>query len=242
MSNDIYPTGILGLAYTVTKTPEFSTTIQKSPNGSTYRLQQQQNPVWTFQLIYEVLKDRGILSPYTYSEYRILQGFFLARQGQDDDFLFDDPTDNSVGPALNPDLTPNTQAALQVVTDGLGNYYSPIQRNFGGQFFEDITDLNGSIAVYANGTLMALTTDYTIGGPGLAIPGFACSGLYLHWVAVGTPPATPVTAQFNFYFRVRFGVDKQDFEQFTYDLWTVGGSEGKNSSQMTLVTARQVFA
>ena len=59
----------------------------------------------------------------------------------------------------------NLQAQLPVVTDGAGHYYSPIQRNFGGFFWEDITDLDGSIRVYANGTMV---TNYAIRGPGLA--------------------------------------------------------------------------
>lgn len=71
-------------------------------------------------------------------------------------------------------------ATLQVVNDGAGNYYSPIQRNFGGLFWEDITDLDGSITVYLDG---AVTSAYSIGGPGLALPNASYEGLYLAWNA-----------------------------------------------------------
>jgi hypothetical protein len=118
-----------------------------------------------------------------------------------------------------------------VVNDGAGNYYSPIQRNFGGQFYEDITDLNGAIAVYKNGTLASAGTgagQYQVAGPGLALPGASFYGMYLSWGT--TPPAAPVTAQFNFYFRCHLEEDTQDFEQFLSTMWTVGGSESKNGS------------
>jgi hypothetical protein len=68
-------------------------------------------------------------------------------------------------------------------------------------------------------------------------------------------PAAPVTAQFHFYFRVRFDADSQDFEKFAGigssagqppagqggGYWTVGGSESQNGSgTLVLRTARPV--
>ena len=126
----------------------------------------------------------------------------------------------------------NLQAQLPVVTDGAGHYYSPIQRNFGGFFWEDITDLDGAIRVYANGTLV---TNYTIGGPGLAVPGASFMGLYLAW---NSPPSPPVTAEFNFYFRVRLESDRQDFDKFINLLWTAGGPDAASSSGLKLMSAR----
>ena len=67
-------------------------------------------------------------------------------------------------------------AQLQLVNDGAGNYYSPIQRTFDGGLYEDVTDLNGGIAVYANGSLCSSGTgagQYTLTGPGLALNGFS---------------------------------------------------------------------
>src|SRR5579862_4299001 len=200
MSNAIFPSGILGLAYTVTKTAEYSTVLQSSASKNEIRTAQyQNNPIWTFQLLYEVLKDRGVLSPYAYSEYRTLQGFFLARKGRFDDFLFTDPTDFVVGPDVwqpnkiylpgqtiidpGPNVTSPGHAqvaqlwgtsgstaptfndiggstpdngqlwsdngvasstlgqVLQILTDSNGNPYAPLTRNFGGQYYENITDL-----------------------------------------------------------------------------------------------------
>jgi hypothetical protein len=239
VSNAVYPAAVRGLTWTVLKTGEFNTLVQDAPNKYEVRIAQSQNPIWHFALMYDYIYDQAynIAPGLTYTDLRTLMGFFLARQGQFDDFLFDDPSDDSVGPAMV-DGSPNTQAELQVVTDGAGNWYSPLQRNMGGQFYEDVTDLNTTSApltVYANGVLQP-DSNYTVMGPGLAVPGASFMGLYLKWNA---QPATPVTAQFNFYFRVRWESDEQDFEEFMYQLWTIGGSKSRNGSgQLKLMSAR----
>lgn len=238
MSNAVYPGNLNGLGFTVVKTAKFSTIVQSSPAFVEDRVLQSQNPVWRWTLLYEVLgnSSRYVAPGESYPDLQRLVGFYLARQGRYDSFLFDDPTDDSVGPALLPDLTPNPQAQLQVVTDGT-DYYSPVQRNMGGQFYEDITDLNGGITVYANSVAqVGGGTNYDLLGPGLTFPGASFGGLYLKWV--GGAPVEPVTAQFNFYFRVRFDIDEQGFEEFVHLLWCVGGPEGQNTSDLNLITAR----
>lgn len=116
---------------------------------------------------------------------------------------------------------PNPQATLQVVTDGT-NYYSPIQRNLGGQFWEDITDLNGGIALYCNGS--PAPTSYSLQFGGLNLLNFTSNGLFVNW---GTsPPTQPVTATFNYFFRVRFEDTTTDFEKFANQLWSMGGEQG----------------
>jgi hypothetical protein len=230
MSLAVFPS-LPGLSWPVLKSSEFATLTQDSPNFFETRIQQAKNPRWHWAMTFDVLRDTTTLP-----EYRQLQGFILALGGKFGDFLYSDPSDHSVGPALNPDTTPNTAAQLQVVNDGAGNYYSPVQRNFGGQFQEDITDLNGAIAVYDNGVLKTGGgTDYTLAGPGLAIAGAAFEGMYLHWVSA---PAGPVTAQFNFYFRVHMEEDTQEFEQFVSTLWTAGGSEAQTGSGLKFCSSK----
>lgn len=297
MSNAIYPT-VKGLTWTVLKTPSFGTIVQTAANKAEVRIEQSQNPIWKWQLIYEYLYDNyyspNNTQPYSpQTDLRELLGFWLARQGQYDDFLFDDPSDDWIGPMtwkarwdFNPGqiiidsaghaqkwsggitgqtiptfnhsggsvtdgtgswadqglFAGNTAQYLTTINDGMPTptYYSPIQRNMGSLFLEDVTDLNTSVnpvRVWAGGTLKTLTTDYTIGGPGLSIPGYSYSGMYIDWGA--SSPALPVTIAANFYFRVRFSSDDQDFEQFMQQLWTIGGEGGKNGrGYLELVTAR----
>ena len=234
MSNAVYPNAIRGLDFTTVKAPEFDTLLQSAANRYETRLEQMVNPIWHWSLKYGYLRDDSIQAGFTYTDLRTLMGFYLSRSGRYDSFLYNDIYDNSVGPAMIGG-SPNPLAELSVVTDGT-TYYSPVQRNMGG-FYEDVTDLNGSITVYANGVLQTGGgSNYTLKGPGLAINGFAYMGLYLQWVG---SPATPVTAQFNFYFRVRFEMDTQDFEQFLSDVWTIGGDNGaRGSGEIKLVSAR----
>lgn len=243
MSNDLFPQGIFGLLPNIPKSYEQPAIIQPGVDPSnTTRLALTLNPIRRWEFSFEQLFDDPLVNPaFVYSELKTLLGFCLAH-GQTTDFLLDDPSENFVGPALNPaDSSPNLQARLQLVTDGASNFYSPIQQNIGGQFFEDVTDLGvGGITVYANSELMLQpdhdTGDYTVEGPGLAIPGYSFAGPYLKWNA---PPAEPITAQFNFLFRVRFESDKFVFEQFLRGLFTAGGSESTNSSSLKLVTERR---
>ena len=301
----IYPT-LPGLTFTVLRSMEFDTLVSAAPNKYETRLPQTVNPLWSWQFIYDFLRDNPG-GAFTAGELRTLQDFYLYQSGQAGTFLLIDPDDNYVGPALASGSPNVPLAQLQLIDDGAGTYYSPVQRTLGGLFWEDITDLNtdtgaggSALAVYLNGTLASAGSgpgEYTLSGPGLAVSGAAYMGLYLKWGA-GAPawaasnayalnaeildaaghiqkvttagtsgaaapawndagsttadgtavwtdqgyyagPAAPVTAQFNFYFRVRFASDAQDMEKFAALFWTIGGSESqKGSGQLKLVQAR----
>jgi len=220
MSNDVYPGLIRGLDVNVLKTPEFSTVVQRSPNFSEVRIVQSQNPRIHWVLTYNYLKDHyDDYSAYVpYSDFEELYGFFLARQGQFDDFLYLDPDDNFVGPAMI-GSTPNPLATMQVVNDGV-TYYTPLQIFYGGQFYYDVTDLNGAVMVYDAGLPQTAGVDYTLLGPGLSVAGLSFNSKYLRWTA---PPTTPVTVQFSYFFRVRFEGDTLDFQRFLRGLFALGG-------------------
>ncbi len=237
MSNIVYPMAVRQLTLPILKSHKFNTIAQISTGGAETRIAQMRNPLWTFSLVYEVLFDNPnnivpSLAPYT--DYQVMRGFMLARQGQFDDFLFVDPTDNTV-----------VNQTIPLVNDGAGNYYSPIQRNFGGQFLEDISDLNplngSGLVVLANGVSQVVNTNFQLLGPGLSIPGYSFQGMYLKWLT-GSPvviPAAPITASFSFYFRLRFLDDGEDLEAFMQTLWTAGGSSGKlGKGMISLVTSR----
>jgi hypothetical protein len=243
MSNNVFPNNFKGLGWPAGKYIEASNTIvQEAPTGRATTIRQMYNPIWHFELPYNFLEDKSF-GNYTgrFTELRALMGFFCGQGGQWDDFLFDDPDDDFSGPALNADSSPNTTSAqLQVVNDGAGNYYSPIQRNLGGWFMEDITDLNpgrAALKVYANGVLQSLGTDYTVNGPGLTLPSSSFIGMYLHWVAGA--PAAPVTAEFGFYFRVRFEEDMAKFEQMLSQIWAAGGELASGSMSIKFKTHRR---
>jgi Conserved hypothetical protein 2217 (DUF2460) len=309
-----------GLTFTSLKTPKFNTLVPSAPNAYEVRIAQTINPVWTWTLLYEFLHDFPWGTSFAnVSELRTLMGFFCGAGGKAASFLFDDPDDDYVGPALSTvpwaPLTlfpvgfgildsanhwqkvtsittgytgstiptfnhsgsttadagvvwtdqgaytsagfPNCPLAqLGLVTDGAGNYYTPLQRTLNGAFYEDVTDLNNSIypynfpQIYANGVYQ---DDYTLMGPGLQLPTGNFMGLYLKWNTFYGIPAEPITGQFNYYFRVRFETDSLDFEKFlgagqaaiankhNGGYYTIGGSNAMNGTgTLKLTTSRPV--
>lgn len=297
-----FPTVVRGFRFPAPKGSNFSTIVQSSPNNLETAVSQARNPRWSWQFTYDYLKDYDIQSGQNYTDYRIFQDWLLSLYGAGGEFLFTDPFDCNLG--KNNTATP---AQLQLITDGVGNWYSPIQRNFGGTFYEDITDLNGSIAVWANGVLQTLGPNpggnYTIVGPGLAIPGNSFMGLVIQWnlptglitwtagatvtlgqelldpnghiqkvttagtlgntmpvwndtsgttseISPGTAvwtdqgynaaPASPITAQAQFYFRCRIASDAATIDQFMQQIWTYGGAESSSGEPLTFKTSPPV--
>ena len=147
MSNSVYPV-LAGLSWSVVKTPQFNTKIQKSVSGVELRASFMSSPVYTFGLTYEVLRAGG-----GFSELQTLMGFFNQRLGSFDNFLFDDLTDNSV--------------TAQNIGTGTGSLTTfQLTRTFGG-FTESVMNVNAAPQIFVNGVLKTLTTDYTISATGL---------------------------------------------------------------------------
>ena len=90
MSNAIFPT-LPGLAWSVFKTPQWSTRVQRSTGGNELRASYFSQPIWKWRLTYEFLRESAGLS-----ELKQLVSFYNARQGMYDSFLYSDPSDSSV--------------------------------------------------------------------------------------------------------------------------------------------------
>lgn len=174
MSNAVYPIAVRGLTYPILKSGYFNTIPSSAPSGVSVRVAQSNNPMWRWELTYDYLKNDpadivAALTPYT--DYDYLRGFVLSKLGSYDDFLFPDPVDYIVA-----------AQSLPFLSDGLGAWYSPIRRTIGGQFTEDITDLNplngSGLTLLVNG---GTAPPRTLLGPGLALPTYSFLGMYLKW-------------------------------------------------------------
>ena len=89
----IFP-ALPGLGWSVSKTPRFATRVQRAVSGRELRVLDQPNPVWSWTLTYSMLRDkndtRGARGPGAgYDELRTLMGFFLQQQGAFQPFLYD---------------------------------------------------------------------------------------------------------------------------------------------------------
>jgi len=201
----IFPT-LPGLAWSVSKQPRFATRIQRAVSGRELRALDQPNPIWTWTLTYSLLRDqwdaRGGAGQGTgYDELRTLMGFFLEQQGAFQPFLFADPSDNSVTGQMLGTGDGSTAAFQLMRTMGAA---LP-----GGGFAEPITAPNVVADVYFNGVRQS-PGGYSVD---------ATSGL----VTFTTPPPAgqSVSADFTYYFRVRFADDTTEFENFLYQLWSL---------------------
>ena len=147
MSNAIYPT-LPGLTFGTTRTPIWSTTTKVATSLRDYQSANASYPLYRYKLSYEVLRQTP-----GYAEMATLVGFFNARQGGFDSFLFLDLDDSSVIGQ----------------TFGAGNG-STVQfqlvRTFGG-YVEPVFDVNGPIQIYVAGSLKTAGTDYLVGITGV---------------------------------------------------------------------------
>src|SRR5215204_4548184 len=193
----IFP-ALPGLGWSVTKTPRFAGRVQNAVSGRELRVLDQPYPVWTWTLIYSLLRDkwdtRGAGGPGAgYDELRTLAGFFLQQQGAFQPFLFDDPTDNAV--------------ADQVIgTGNSGATVFQLVRSMGG-FAEPVVAPNAVAAIRFNGVVQP-PANYAVDGE---------TGLVTF--AAAPPAGQVITADFTYRFRVRFADDSAEFENFMYQLW-----------------------
>jgi uncharacterized protein (TIGR02217 family) len=192
----VYPT-LAGLTFSITKAPRFATRVQKAISGRELRVVDQLFPIWTWTLIYSILRNeldsRAPSTQQGFFELQTLAGFFLQQQGSFGGFLFYDPTDNV------------TTGAFLGTGDATTTVFQ-LQRNFGG-FFEPIIAPNVVSAIYFNGVLQS-SSGYTVS---------STTGL----VTFTSPPpnGVTITVDFSYYFLVRFSDDTADFENFMINLW-----------------------
>lgn len=118
MGNAIFPT-LPGLAWSAVKSPQWSTAIQKAISGKEVRRANQARPIWKFSLTYEVLRGASL-----YNEFQQLLGFYNARQGAFDSFLFMDPSDNTV--TSQSIGTGDGVTTVYPLTHAIGAWYEPV--------------------------------------------------------------------------------------------------------------------
>lgn len=187
MSNAVFPS-LPGLTWSVLKTPKWKTITQESASGKEIRQALMSYPLWEFTLKFSVLRgDNG------YTEMQTLAGFFNARQGMYDSWLFDDPSDDTVS-AQSFGTGDGATTAFQLI------------RTMGG-FNEPIQNVNGAPSIYINGVLQA--SGYTVGSTGIVT--------FTSAPAIGAA----LTWSGSFYFRCRFLQDLAEFDQFAKNLWAM---------------------
>lgn len=184
MSNAVFPS-LPGLAFGVSRAPQFSTKVFRAVSLREVRGAFAAYPLWGFTLTYEFLrKGQGV------AELEQLVGFFLARQGQFDSFLFTDPDFNSV-----------TDQQFGV-GDGSTKDFQ-LTRSTNLAFAEPVQNPNTISAIKDNGSAAGTYTQ--------------ANGLISFSVAPAAGHA--LTWSGTYYNRCRFEQDIADFSKFMQDLW-----------------------
>jgi uncharacterized protein (TIGR02217 family) len=146
MSDAVFP-NLPGIAWSLIKSPKFSTTIHTSASGRETRVALMSYPHYTMGLNYDVLRADAT------KELQQLMDFFLARKGAFDNFLYQDPDDCAVT---------NQQFGTG---DGATARFPLVRAVYAGGFLEPVMNLNGAPSISKAGTL--LTTGYTVSALGV---------------------------------------------------------------------------
>lgn len=187
MGNAVFPE-FPGLKWGRKKTAVWSTGTQKSASGREFRTAYYTYPQWRFSLSFEVLRTKASVN-----ELEKLAGFFNARKGSFESFLYEDPADNAV-----------TDQPVGNTVQGGARYQ--LVRSMGG-FIEPVSAVKERPAVKVGGTALAYGRDYTVTDKGVLV------------FNTPQPPGRPITWTGGFYFRVRFTSDTVDFENVLGSLW-----------------------
>lgn len=202
MSNEIFPE-LPGLKWDTAKKPTWSTKIHEATNGKETTAAYWSYPKWFFSLSYEVLDNSALVR-----DLQKIGGFFLARKGAFDDFLYRDPSDCQV-------------EGQEIGTGDGARTTFQLVRSF-GEFDEPMKKVEGAIEAPINATAGGPAPPE--GSPTIYIDGARQTTYTISTSGLVTFPAPPangaiVTADFSFYFRCRFMRDELEFTEFMKDLW-----------------------
>lgn len=195
MTLPILPASSTNLGWDVLKTPMSSTRVLTARSGLEYRAANWSYGKYKWELNYTVLRqNRNGLT-----ELQTLMGFCLQMQGMFANFLYSDPTDNSV-----------TQQPL-----GTGNSSQtvfPLLRTFGGWTDPNLV-ANTLTAVYLNGALQS--------GGSYSLVQVGQYGLDSIQFNSAPGAGVQITATFSYYWPVRFLQDDPEYNNFSYQFWAL---------------------
>ena len=193
MGQAIFPT-LVGLSWDQVTSPSFNTMVKRAVSGNEYRSRGAQYPLWTFTVAYDLLRDSN-WSP-TNTELQQLMGFYLARNGAFDSFLFSNSNDN-------------TATAVSIGTGNASNTLFQLCRTYGAggfTFNEPVENVLALTSITFNGVTQN-SANYTTVSTGL--------------ITFNSAPGANVAVAWNgtYYYRCRFTDDSLDFNNAMRGLW-----------------------
>ncbi|MBT9165865.1 MAG: hypothetical protein DDT25_00527 [Chloroflexi bacterium] len=199
MSNEVFPSALVGLRYPVRRIPIWRTRVQEAESGKETRIAFWSYPRFRWQLSYEVLRsDDG------FAEKQTLIDFFMLRRGQHDDFLFFDPLDSAaVGQSLGTVVGGNRTFQL---FRRLHSYSMPIYH---------LPALPTISLIYPDQSVVNNMTNFTMGSTDGVLNGRLTIG-----AGTALPNGTQVLWSGSYMHRVRFDDDEVEAELFMQGMWS----------------------
>ena len=204
----LWPT-MRGLTWDVKLAPEFFGEEQKSvAPGYDTELSYGPDPLYHFECNFDVLRESA-----GFNERRTIQNFFESRQGRSKSFLVSLPTLTQ-----NPDDGVIAGQALTVDA----NNYAPliIARPYTPETVYEVAGVNGNPGtapvIKVGGVVKTAGVDYNIIWGGVATSSTSYPGLVVQFLST---PSGAVTADFTWYYRVKFEQTKQEMNTFAWLLW-----------------------
>jgi hypothetical protein len=206
-----YPRKLPGLSPEVTRRAKHSVELQTHQSGGEVRLSYWSEPLWEWDISYNVLRD-GFRNGVSYDELKQIEGMFLACAGSLQGFQFFDPDDNRV--------------FRQTIgtTDGISTGYTLV-RTFGscnpGDGYQGteaigLLDTTQPFNVYIDASATPIAMSDPIYGYSLS----TASPKQQQLVFNEAPPVGhAISVDMSFLYYARFGADSQDFDKFMHQLW-----------------------
>lgn len=199
MSTQVFPS-LSGLEFPTKRSESWDgVTVQESISGKRTSINNWSYPRYQWELTASVLPTSSALTNAPASaDFQTLFGFFNSRGGRFDTFLYTDADDNSV-----------TGQTIIAAGDGVTLTYQLISA-FGG-FVQPILAPNTVSAVYLNAVSQASSL-WSVATWGSTAPGVL--------TFVTAPTSTEaVTADFSYYFPVRFDENAMTYSKFMQYLY-----------------------
>lgn len=197
MSTNVLPSMPL-LMYPWKRSTQSQSNRQENISGKEVRLTYWSSPRYIWELSYSALRQGLFQNPSAWYEFSTMMGFFEARGGQFDSFLYADPDDNTVSSQI-----------IAVATAGQSQYQ--LCRTFGGSTVPIYApNLAAPVTVRVNGVVQTNNwsiTDWSGSPPGV--------------LSFGTPQAggDVISADFSYYFPCTFNQDILSFDKFMSNLY-----------------------
>jgi uncharacterized protein (TIGR02217 family) len=209
MSNALFPK-MSGQGWSVLKRPMFFNLVTTTASGNEVRIANYPYARFQYQLKYEALPSAaGYISGVT-NDFQTLFGFYCARNGNFDSFLFDE-SDHTASQT-------DSSVVGQIIGTGNGSTTSFQMQRTLGPSTRPIYAINSVIAsnpptgapvpkIYLNGVQQG--GGYSISTTGL--------------LTFSAPPGggVAITADFSYFFRCRFMDPMVEFENFVQNLWSL---------------------